>query len=153
MSLARIGLSVTGALLVAALAKPVVAQPTGGFIAVLDDDKSNSDSSKSVVFYDVDDMSTPMFAVFMGWKDSTTKIVLGNQVTTGDTRSVQSMAIDPATGDTYILAIDRDAPQGTVYTPDADDITFGGGLQTNTEGDYDLLKVDFQFAYNDWVTN
>jgi PEP-CTERM motif len=152
MSLARIGTSVTGTLLAALLAAPVMAQPTGGFIAVLDDDKNNSDSSKSVVFYDADDMSSPMFAVFMGWKDSNTQLVIGNPVTTGDSRSVQSMAIDPVTGDTYILAIDRDAPQGTVYTPDADDINFGS-LSPNTEGDYDLLKVNFQFAYNDWVNN
>ncbi len=151
MRLARIGTSVTGALLAALLAAPVVAQ-TGGFIAVLDDDRNNSNSSKSVVFYDSDDMSTPMFAVFMGWKDSTTQLVIGNPVTTGSTRSVQSMAIDPVTGDTYVLAIDRDGTQGTVFTPDADDITFGG-LSSNTEGDYDLLKVNFQFAYNDWVTN
>ncbi len=152
MRLARIGTSVTGTLLAAMLAAPVMAQPTGGFIAVLDDDSNNSNSSKSVVFYDADDMSTPMFAVFMGWKDSNTQLVIGQPVTTGDARSVQSMAIDPVTGDTYVLAIDRDAPQGTLYTPDADDINFGG-LSSNTEGDYDLLKVNFQFAYNDWVNN
>jgi hypothetical protein len=142
----------TAALFAAALAGPAIAAPTGGFIAVLDDDANNSNSSKSVVFYDADDMSSPLFAVFMGWKDSNTQLVIGQPVTTGISRSVQSMAIDPLTGDTYILAIDRDAPQGTVYTPDANDITYGG-LSANTEGDYDLLKVDFQFAYNDWMTN
>jgi len=152
MRLPRACTSLTAALFAAAFAGPVLAQPTGGFIAVLDDDANNSNSSKSVVFYDADDMSSPLFAVFMGWKDSNTQLVIGQPVTTGDARSVQSMAIDPATGDTYILAIDRDAPQGTVYTPDADDITYGG-LSSNTEGDYDLLKVDFQFAYNDWVNN
>ncbi len=148
----RMPLSATSVLLAAALARPALAQPAGGFIAVLDDDRNNSSSSKSVVFYDADDMSAPLFAVFMGWKDSSTQLVIGQSVTTGVSRSVQSMAIDPLTGDTYILAIDRDAPQGTVFTPDANDINFGG-LSSNTEGDYDLLKVDFQFAYNDWVTN
>jgi len=152
MQLPRVLTSVTAALFAAAFTAPVMAQPTGGFIAVLDDDANNSNSSKSVVFYDADDMSSPLFAVFMGWKDSNTQLVIGQPVTTGVARSVQSMAIDPVTGDTYVLAIDRDAPQGSVYTPDADDINFGG-LSSNTEGDYDLLKVDFQFAYNDWVTN
>jgi len=152
MASTQIGTSVMGALLAAMLSAPAVAQPAGGFVAVLDDDANNSDSRKSVVFYDIDDMSTPMFAVYMGWKDSSTQLVSGNPITTGVSRSVQSMAIDPLTGDTYILAIDRDASQGSVFTPDADDVTFGG-LSSNTEGDYDLLKVNFAFAYNDWVAN
>jgi len=125
--------------------------PEGGFIAVLDDDRNNSNSSKSLVFYDVDDMSSPLFAIFSGWKNADGRTVFGSTLVTGDSRSFTGMTVDPSNGDTYVLSIDRDDDAGVAQPEDQFDIDYG--VPQNTEGDYDLLKFDFQTAYSDWVTN
>jgi PEP-CTERM motif len=151
MRLPRVLTSVTAALFASVFAGPLLAQPTGGFIAVLDDDRNNGDSSNTVLYYDVDDMSTPMFAIFAGWKKSNTQIVLGTPSTTGTSRSLSSLTVNPNTGFTYVLGIDRDGPIGSAQVPGPNDSLFG--VPNNTEGDYNLLTFDFVTAYNDWVTN
>jgi hypothetical protein len=151
MRLPRVLTSLTAALFVASFAGPVLAQPTGGFVAVLDDDRNNGDSSNTVVYYDADDMSAPLFAIFAGWKQSNTQIVLGNPTTTGSSRSLGSLTVDPSTGMTYVLEVDRDGPIGSVQVPGPNNALFG--VPDNTEGDYNILTFDFATAYNDWTAN
>ncbi|MEZ6193018.1 MAG: hypothetical protein R3C45_17235 [Phycisphaerales bacterium] len=130
---------------------PSMAAPVGGFIAVLDDDVNNSDSSNTVLYYDVNDMSRPMFAIFAGWKNSFTQTILGTSITTGEAQSLDSLAIDPATGLTYVIDVDRAGPTGSIMTPGPNNELFG--VPENTEGDYNLLTFDFQAAYNHWAAN
>jgi len=120
---------------VTALPAQAVVTPDGGFVALIDSQSNFGDSRKSVVFYDTDDLTKPMFAVFLGWKGL------------GDSRSPDSIAADPATGDIYVLATDRDATS-TIQVPSP-----GFNIPDNTEDDYDLLRVNFNALYNDWVTN
>ena len=155
MRLPRVLTSLTAALFAASFVGPVFAGvapgPEGGFIAVLDDDRNNGNSSNTVVYYDADDMSSPLFAIFAGWKQSNTQIVLGTPVTTGTSRSLGSLAIDPSTGMTYVLEVDRDGAIGSAQVPGANNDLFG--VPENTEGDYNLLTFDFATAYNDWSAN
>ena len=122
--------SCTAALMSASIAN---AQPTGGFIALLDAKNNNTDSTASVVFFDVDDLSSPMFAVHVGFE--------ANEEEAG------SITVDPVTGDVYMLAYDSDTADGTSFDTEATT-----QLQDGI-GDMDLYKIDFQAAYNDWVTN
>ncbi len=112
------------------------AQPTGGFVALLDKQNNFGDSRQSVVFYDVDDLTAPLFAVFSGEK------------ATADNRSPNSITVDPTTGDVYLIAEDRDAAAG-VFVPGVP----ADNIPDNTEGSYDLLKIPFATLYNDWTTN
>ncbi|GAB4194444.1 MAG: hypothetical protein Kow00105_08660 [Phycisphaeraceae bacterium] len=116
-----------------ALASAAQAQPTGGFIALLDAKNNVTDSTASVVFYDVDDLTSPMFAVHVGFE--------------ANEEEVDSITVDPTTGDVYMLAFDSGV---------ADGVTFDTELTTGQQdgiGDLDLYRIDFQAAYNDWVTN
>ncbi len=159
MLLTRVATFTTAALLAAALAGPAFAQPQGGFIAVLDDDRNNGNSSNTVLYYDVTDMSTPMFAIFAGWKSTNTVLDFGVESTTGGSRSLGSLSVNPYTGETYVLEVDRDGPIGSDPGPGGvapglvgsrDDIF---KVPANSEGDYNILTFDFKTAYNDWVTN
>ncbi len=125
-----------GGLALAVCSSGLQADPTGGFIAILDEGASASSSSldslSSVLFYDVDDMSSPLFSVFLGFE------------TAFNFEDPSAMAVDPATGDTYVLAFDS----GTTGT-DASEMD--GGIDGN--GDMDLYRIDFQSAYNHWAAN
>ncbi len=151
MRLPSVLTSITAALFAASFAGTVLAAPTGGFIAVLDDDRNNGNSSNTVVYYDASDMSSPLFAIFAGWKNSNTQIVIGTPVTTGTSRSLGSLTVDPNTGMTYVLEVDRDGPIGSVQVNGTNNALFG--VPDNTEGDYNILTFDFVTAYNDWSAN
>ncbi len=108
------------------------AAATGGFIAMLDEKNSNTDSTGSVVFYDVDDLSHPLFAVFLGFE--------------ANSEEVTSMTVDPNTGDVYVVGFDSGVADGVTY-----DTELGGGQ--DGIGDLDLYKIDFQGAYDHWAAN
>jgi PEP-CTERM motif len=131
-----LGVSIAvGALMVVcgASVAPAVATPTGGFLAVLNNDGSFSDSQRSVTYFSAADPSTPLFSVFIGWDDP----LAGTPSNIEDPDS--GMAVDPATGDTYVLAYDSGTPGTT------------GNSETN--GDLDLYKVDFATVYDYWATH
>ena len=84
MSSNRLMLFSAAALLAASLGAPAqaVVTPEGGFIAMIDKQSTFGDSQRSIVFYDTDDLTSPMFAVFAGWKG------------VADSRSPDSIAVD-----------------------------------------------------------
>jgi hypothetical protein len=118
-----------------------LAAPSGGFAVVLDKNQTqNGDSKRSLVFFDTDDMTAPLFGVF-----------LGTEATSGTSASIfedpDSITVDPSTGDVYVLAFDSGIPsdpQLIQIEPDGD---------IDGRGDYDLLKVDFRSAYDHWAAN
>ena len=84
------------------------------------------------MFYDVDDLTHPLFAAFVGFE--------------ADAEEPTAMTVDPATGNVYLMARDSGTADGTTY-----DTELGGGQ--DGIGDYDLYRIDFQAAYNDWAAN
>ncbi|QQE13220.1 PEP-CTERM sorting domain-containing protein [Planctomycetota bacterium] len=118
-----------GTLLTAVMATPVMANPTGGFMAVLDVNKNHTDAPSSVVFYDTTNMTAPMFAVTLGFEN-------------GGLEDPDAMTIDKATGNVYIAAFDSGTAGGVEVEIDGDQ---------DTTGDIDLFKIDFSSAYNQWV--
>jgi len=136
------------------LAGSASAVPLGGFAVVLDADANNGDSSKTAVVYDIDDMSTPLFAMYVGWKKATLSTVLSTTTISGTHRSPDAVTVDPNTGDIYILARDSDSPSGvTTPTPALAPAYAAANIPDSTEGDYDILKMDFQSTYNQWEAN
>ena len=119
-----------------AFATTAFAAPTGGFLAILNEGSSFGDSPRTIGFYDAADLSGgPLFSVFIGYERP------------GNFRELSAITSDPATGDVYVLGFDSGVPGfvddiGTVDTSDDD-----------TNGDYDLYKIDFQSLYSHWETN
>lgn len=121
----------TAVLLTAFMAVPAMADPTGGFVALLDKQKNYGDSRRSVVFYDTNDMSNPLFSVFVGYEN-------------GGFEDPGALTIDNATGDVYVAAFDSGSAGGTEIELDGD---------IDTTGDIDLFKINFKAAYNHWAAN
>jgi hypothetical protein len=112
-----------------ALPAAATAAPTGGFFAHINEQSSYSDSKKSVTFYDADDIASgALFSVFIGFEDPTNS----------NFEEITNIAVDPATGDVYVLGFDS----GSTGVLDA--------ANNDTDGDFDLFRIDFQAAYNDW---
>jgi hypothetical protein len=116
----------------------------GGFLAVMNERQttpsgggSPGDSWRSVTFFDVDEFNDgPLFSVFIGYERS------------GNNRELSAISADPETGDIYVLGFDSGAVGNVdnVGTP-------GDPTDDNTEGDYDIYKIDFASIYADWETN
>ncbi|MGL4512899.1 MAG: hypothetical protein ACRCT8_07385 [Lacipirellulaceae bacterium] len=118
------------------------AAPTGGFFVHLNQQNTtgNSDSRRSVTFYDADDLTgaaSPLFSVH----------IPGEQRSVGNYNGEEADAIatDPTTGDVYVLSFDS----GTAGVVDS----ATGDAPTDTEGDLDVYKIDFQSIYQHWSTN
>jgi hypothetical protein len=113
------------------MASPAAAgTPVGGFIAVLNESRSYGDSMNSVTFFDTDDVSVPLFSVYVGREP----------VGSNEWEEPTAMTVDPATGDVYLVAFDS----GTTGVPDT-----AGDVQ----GDLDLYKIPFATIYDHWSTN
>jgi hypothetical protein len=129
--------AVIGAALFAVIAidwvPPALAEaPTGGFLAVSNTRRDFGDSMNTIAFFDVDDLSTPLFSVYIGDEFGTTN----------NWEEPTAIAADPATGDIYVVAFDSNT----------------GGIGNNddwgdTIGDLDLYKIDFGAVYDHWSTN
>ena len=110
---------------------------TGNFLAVLNEG-SQGDARKSVVYYDADHISSgPLFSVFVPYEDGISNL-----------EEPQALAMDPATGDTYLLAFDNNtAASGVIPQPGLI------GTVSDGVGDYDIYKINFANVYNNWVAN
>ena len=110
-----------------------LAVPTGGFLAVLNEQRNNGDSMNTVEFLDADDPTTPLFSVY-----------IGSEFGTSNTwEDPSSLTVDPATGDVYLTAFDSGSG-ATVGVPDP---------LGDTQGDLDLIKISFATLYNHWEAN
>ncbi len=109
------------------------AAPSGTFTAVLNEGRSNGDSMNCVTFFDTSAMNTPLFSVYVGREP----------VGSNEWEEPGALAVNPSTGDVYVLCFDS----GTAATVGTNDPA--GDVQ----GDYDLLKINFAAAYNHWSTN
>jgi hypothetical protein len=107
--------------------------------------------SDSIVFYDVTSIgngatsgvfsSSPMFSVWMGFEifqgernDAAEGLPFGNR------EEFSALTYNPANGTVYALAFDS----GSVGVADP---------VGDTQGDFDLYKIDYQAMLNDFVTN
>ncbi|WP_428388616.1 PEP-CTERM sorting domain-containing protein [Mucisphaera sp.] len=133
MSTARL---LTSALAATTLTSAALASsPTGGFIAIGDIGNSTA-TSDTITFYSTDSLATPLFTVALPF-----------ETTTSNREDFSALTVNPTTGDVYVLAFDSGNP--------GDEVTSTGfaNNQTDTEGDSDLYRIDFDLFYNDWVTN
>jgi len=110
------------------------------FSVVLNENSNFGDSRRSVTFYDADDLgSGPLFSVFTGYESS------------NNFDEPNSIAVDPATGDVYILAYDSGVA-GALDSASGNGI-FPGPDGDDTEGDYDLLRINFSTVFTNWKAN
>jgi hypothetical protein len=106
--------------------------------------------SDSVLFYDVTDIgnggadvfnNSPLFSVWMGYE-----LFEGEQndmpegLPTGNREEFSAITVNPANGTMYAVAFDSGAPSAL------DDVG-------DTQGDFDLYRIDYQMILNDFVTN
>jgi len=117
--------------LMSSLASAVM--PTGQYVAVLNEGRSNGDSMNSVTFFDANALSSPLFSVYVGREP----------VGSNEWEEPTAIAVNPATGDVYIVCFDS----GTPSTSEQQDTAGDAG------GDLDLLKINFASAYNHWTSN
>lgn len=110
------------------------------YIALLDGTQNFGSTQRAVSFYDVSDLSStnvlnqdPLFSIWTGYEGF--DILKG-----GNYEDPGAITVDPSTGTVYMLAFDSGSP-GVVDS---------GG---DTEGDYDLYKLDFQLALADFTAN
>lgn len=107
-------------------------------VAVLDGNQTigNSTTRRAVSFYDVTDLNgsplnqTPLFSVWTGYEVSNDE----------NFEEVSGLAINPINGTAYVSAFDS----GPVGVAD------GVG---DTQGDYDLYKIDYQSILKDFTDN
>ena len=130
-----------------AVAAPALAvAPTGGFFVHLNQQNITgfSDSRRSVTFYDADDINSgsasPIFSVQ----------IPGEFIGPGfNGEELDAIAADPTTGDVYVLgfdSLDLGASPG--------DTEAGGALgATDSQGDYDLYRINFGLIYDHWSDN
>lgn len=119
-------------------ATPVWADPPPPrkIVAVLDATQNFGNTRRAVNFYDVTDLSggsvfnqSPLFSIWSGYEDASTL----------NFEDPGAIAVNPINGSVYMAAFDS----GPVGVPDAGD----------TQGVYDLYRLDYQAALNDFVTN
>ena len=115
--------------------------PTGGFLVHLNQQTSFSDSRRSVTFYDADNLASgsasPLFSVHIPGE------IRG--LGAYNPEEVSAIATDPNTGDVYVLSLDL-GTVGNVATETLD-------APIDTDGDFDLYKINFQAIYDHWSTN
>ena len=126
----------TFALLTAALSAPAVAQTN--FFVHANENQGFSDSRRSVTFYDADAIGDlALFSVYIGREDTTGS--------TNNNEEISAIDVDPLTGDVYVLAFDSGTP-GSVATGT-------GGYPNDTEGVFDLYRIDFNTVFSYWTDN
>lgn len=105
----------------------VSANAQSRFLVVLNENSNNSDSRRSVTYFDADDFdSGPLFSVFLGFEIP------------GNFEDPDTLAVDPATGDVYVTAFDSGA---------------AGTEITDTNGDIDIYKIPFNTVFSHWQSN
>ena len=76
------------------MAAIAAAAPTGGFVAVLNEQNLNGDSMRSVTFFDADAANLPLFSVFVGYEIP------------GNLEDPTAITVNPVNGDVYVLSFD-----------------------------------------------
>ena len=145
------------ALLLCAMLSPWVAEAAPQKIFAISqvqpsgEDEIPGAPSDSVLFYDVSDIGNgattdvfnddPLFSVWMGFE-----IFLGERneapegLPAGNREEFSALTVNPANGTIYAVAFDSNAPGA------ADEVN-------DTQGDFDLYRIDYQEILADFVTN
>ncbi len=131
-----LGATMLAATFIGGLCTLATAAPTGGFLAVLNEQRANGDSMNTVSFFDADDPSVPLFSVYVGREP----------VGSNEWEEPTAITVDPSTGDVYIVAFDS-ASLLPINTFGVDD------PQGDTQGDLDLIKIPFATIYDHWAAN
>jgi hypothetical protein len=131
--LAAVALAAASAVSQLAIAAPP--QPRK-VVAVLDATQNFGTTRRSVSFYDVTNPAAglfgqqPLFSVWTGYEDA-----IG-----ANFEDPQAITVNPFNGTVYVAAFDS----GNPGTPD---------VGNDTQGDFDIYRIDYQEILNDWVTN
>jgi hypothetical protein len=124
-------------------ARTLMAAQAPSLIAIMDTSPNAREEAgkRAVAYYDVSDIAgysgtdffdnTPLFYVWSGFEQTVQK----------NYEEPQALTVNPANGDTYMLAFDAGSTPGDVD---------GVG---DTEGDYDLYRFDITKIYTDFITN
>src|SRR5687768_776077 len=118
----------SGIVLLGLLAEIAAGAPTGGFVAVLNEQNLNGDSMRSVTFFDADAANLPLFSVFVGYEIP------------GNFEDPTAITVNPVNGDVYVLSFDS----GNVGVPDS---------VGDTQGDLDIARIPFATIYDHWAAN
>jgi len=122
-----------------------LAAPTGGFLVHLNENQSNSDSRRSVSIYDADELGAgPLFSVVIPLEN----FVASGDVSQNNYEETSAITVDPNTGDVYVLSFDSTSGTGMIGG-----VAFPGTEFEDTEGDYDIYKINFATVYDHWATN
>ncbi len=112
------------------------APPPRKIVALLDATQNFGTTRRSVNFYDVTDLTgtvfnqAPLFSAWTGYEDFSTL----------NFEDPDALTVNPINGTVYMTAFDS----GTAGTIDA---------AGDTEGDYDLYRIDYQEILKDFLTN
>jgi hypothetical protein len=129
-------------------ASPSFAQLSGSYMAILNESNSSdpafaSDSRRSVVFYDSQDIASgPLFSVFVPFEFGTGTFW----------EEPNTVTVNPANGDIYLFAFDNVADPPTAWGVD-NAATPGDTSDDDTYGDWDMYRINFQTVVDHWTTN
>lgn len=122
------------------------AQPSS-FIGVLQERTATgtaaqpTDNKRTVLYYDAANIAAgPLFSVFLPYENGT-----GNLY-----EDPSSVTVNPSTGDIYIFAFDS-APTADQWSIDPGNDP--GTADDDTNGDWDLYRINFSTVFNNWKTN
>jgi hypothetical protein len=122
------------------------AAPSGQFLVNINDSRTPffSDSQQSITFWDTQSLAGgPLFSVHIpGEFFSNPAGELGDGFNKDEPEAI---AVDPTTGDVYVLVYDSGSTAGTIENAGSD--------YADVEGDIDLYKINTQSVVNHWISN
>ena len=118
------------------------AAPSGGFLVHVNENQQQSDSRRSITFYDADGIGGgPLFSVVIPLEN----FVASGDVSQNNYEELGAITIDPATGDVYLISFDSTSGTGMIGG-----VAFPGTEFEDTEGDFDLYRINFGTVYTHW---
>jgi hypothetical protein len=120
------------------------ATPSGSYVAVLNEANTTSDSRRSVMYYDANDIGgAPLFSVFVPFEPGTGTLY----------EEPNTVTVNPTTGDIYIFAFDNIVTAAPTEWGVDNNGTAGDTSDDDTYGDWDIFRINFQTVLNHWKTN
>jgi hypothetical protein len=142
----KVAVSLVFGFLVTAIAGVAQAVPSGQFLVNINDSRTPffSDSQQSITFWDAQSLgSGPLFSVHIPGEFFNNP---AGELSDGFNKDEpEAIAVDPATGDVYVLVYDSGSTAGTTENTGTD--------FADIEGDLDLYKINTQSVLNHWMSN
>jgi Dockerin type I domain len=141
----RILVSLAFGLVVMNVVGTAQAVPSGQFLVNINDSREQffSDSQQSITFWDAQALAGgPLFSVHIPGEFFNNPA--GELSDAFNKDEPEAIAVDPATGDVYVLVYDSGSTPGTTENPGTD--------FADIEGDLDLYKINTQTVLNHWMS-